>query len=363
MDAFREIGQQVNAAWARHAYDNAVLADIAAGVLADSALCERVSVEDLCTWCIETEAYPRQPNELAMFGQPPMTIYADDQLYIEVLFWLEQTTTIHQHAFSGAFYVLAGPSIHSVYRFTEHDRLSPGLRLGEVELDRFERLQTGDVQPIYAGPSYIHALFHLGYPSVTVVVRNVVEEAHRPQYDYLRPSLAIDHHAKNVHRLRQRQVLEMLDHLSHPQAAALLDRRLQQAEVEDSVRLLLDMHGDGRLPADRLDAALAVIEARHGVAADRLRPVFREMNRVGWLVGRRQHVTDEGCRLFLALMILAPGREAAMDFIGQLYPGQSPAALVFGWIRALNDAGASLTPEEVQTMFEGTAAAPASALL
>lgn len=356
MDVFRDIGERVHRAWERHGYDNARLSEVAVGVLAESALHERVTVEDLCAWCFQTSAYPRQPNELAMFGQPPMTIYADDRLYIEILFWLENTTTIHQHAFSGAFYVLAGPSIHSVYRFEEHDHISDRLLVGDVTLERFERLQTGDVQPIDAGTSYIHALFHLGYPSVTVVVRNVVEEDKRPQFNYYRPSLAIDEHATNVHLLRQTQLFEMLGRLAHPQAAALRTRWLQQAGAEPSVRLLLTLYKHGRLTDEALDAALAIAESRHGLALSVLRPVFAEMRRVDRIVARRQDVTDEGCRLFLALMILAPGREAALAFIQQLYPDQNPGALVFGWIQQMNAAGVSLSADEVQTLFEGAAA-------
>jgi hypothetical protein len=37
---------------------------------------------------------------------------------IEALFWVDGTTSIHQHSFSGAFQVLAGKSIHSRYRST-----------------------------------------------------------------------------------------------------------------------------------------------------------------------------------------------------------------------------------------------------
>ena len=351
---------RVHREWEREGFDNARLSGIAARALAESALAERGTVESLCQWCFETGEYPRQPNELAMFGQPPMTIYADDRLYIEVLFWLENTTTIHQHAFSGAFYVLAGPSIHSVYRFEEHERLSPHLLIGDVTLERFEQLEVGSVQPINAGTSYIHSLFHLGYPSITVVVRNVVEKDKSPQFNYLPPALAIDDHVTDVHLLRQGQLFGMLDTIGHPQASAMLTRWLSRANAEASIRLLLSLFKRGRLTDAQLDEAVALVSERHGPAVGGiLRPVFDEALRVDRLVARRQTVTDKGARLLLALMILAPGREAARDVIQTQYPGQNPSTLIFGWIQALNAAGAGLSFHEIQTMFVGADAVAA----
>jgi hypothetical protein len=44
-------------------------------------------------------------------------VYEDPRVYIQILFWLEGRRDIHQHEFSGAFHVLTGSSIHSMFAF------------------------------------------------------------------------------------------------------------------------------------------------------------------------------------------------------------------------------------------------------
>jgi len=75
-----------------------------------------------------------QKNLDATFGQPPITLFHHDRFYIEALFWLSSTTSIHQHAFAGAFSVLAGSSVQARYRFEPRTGVERRLRFGHVSL-------------------------------------------------------------------------------------------------------------------------------------------------------------------------------------------------------------------------------------
>ena len=47
------------------------------------------------------QALPEQMDVEAAFGNPPVTLFAGLRFHIDVYFWLDGTTEIHQHAFAG----------------------------------------------------------------------------------------------------------------------------------------------------------------------------------------------------------------------------------------------------------------------
>lgn len=336
MTFFTDLGREVHARWKATSFDNARLAEIAVRVLEDTRPADQVSLESISDWCLESDQIPRQPFLDSNFGQPPLTVYADDRLYIEILVWLESTTSIHQHAFSGAFYVLGGSSLHSVYRFAEEARASHRLLVGALELEKVERLQVGDVHPIQAGPDYIHALFHLGYPSVTVVVRNYFEADKSPQHKFYRPGLALDEHTTNPVQKRQEQVLGMLHRIGDPGFEPRVRAWMERADAESAVRMLLKLYKGGHLTSELGADLVDAVEARHGAVGRMLRPVLHEEQRQRRLMSMRGAVTDPGHRLLLALMLTDPGREAALEVIADAYPGSSPAMQAMKWLPEIN---------------------------
>src|SRR5256885_198968 len=82
------------------------------------------------------------------FRQPELVVYDDPRFYIQLLFWLEGTTDIHQHKFSGAFHVLEGSSIHSHFDFENAEPVSAHLRVGHLRMKDTRLLETGSTVPI-----------------------------------------------------------------------------------------------------------------------------------------------------------------------------------------------------------------------
>src|SRR5262249_49930783 len=66
------------------------------------------------------------------------------------------------------------------------------LLLGDVRLKRVELLTRGAIRPILSGNRFIHALFHLDRPSVTIVVRTHTDRLEDPQFSYMKPNVAFD---------------------------------------------------------------------------------------------------------------------------------------------------------------------------
>src|SRR4030095_10603662 len=110
-----------------------------------------------------------------------------DKFHIDIYYWLDGTTTIHQHGFSGAFQVFLGSSVHSQYSFEHERRITPHFSVGRVCLNSVELLKEGDIRTIIPGRRFIHSLFHLDRPSATITIRTYETPSALPQYDFLKP--------------------------------------------------------------------------------------------------------------------------------------------------------------------------------
>ncbi|MFO0748394.1 MAG: hypothetical protein U1F43_22430, partial [Myxococcota bacterium] len=295
------LGDRLAARWSRANYDEAAFPALAVGELERARLHEgeggagfdaAALLRHLVT---ATPAFEQGPGD---FGEPPICVYRGRGFYIEVLFWLDGTTTLHDHAFSGAFQVLVGGSVHARYAFRQEVRVRSTLRLGEVTNTSVELLRRGAVRPIVAGPDFIHALFHLERPSLSLVVRTVNEHDRLPQLSYLPPGIAFD--AFEVDRLRDRrlQALTLL-HASDPAALhALLEELARDADLP------MLFHALNHVATPFHDVAalahyVALAEARHGELARRMLPAFHQQVRRLHLTQRRGAVQDPGLRYFL----------------------------------------------------------------
>src|SRR5882762_8010257 len=125
MRPFQELGALVEDRWREQNYNEELFSEIAARSLADSDLMGQVDPWEIIRWVHTTPELPRQQDRRGKFGNPPITLFVGSRFYIDVYFWLDGTTAVHQHAFSGAFQVLLGGSVHSHYRFEKHREINP----------------------------------------------------------------------------------------------------------------------------------------------------------------------------------------------------------------------------------------------
>src|SRR5713101_3379508 len=210
MQFFQKLGSLVTRLWKERNYNEEDFPDVASRGLSELPPDQHISLWDVTKWGLTAEQLPFQIDLAAKFGQPPLTVYSGRDFRIEVLFWVEGTPAIHQHGFSGAFHVLHGSSLQSLWGFETTEQLATRLALGRVSLKKAELLRKGDSRPILAGNQMIHSTFHLDRPSLTVVVRTLGEANKQPQYTYLPPTIAYDPFGIVPSVERRTQLLRML---------------------------------------------------------------------------------------------------------------------------------------------------------
>ncbi len=276
-------------------------------------------IEDL------SSARSLQPQRLLdqSFGQPQVTLYSGDIFQIEVLFWHSGTPAIHQHAFDGAFRLLAGRSAHCRYQF-EPQRQIDRVTVGSLEITRFELLATGSTAQIPNGSDLIHSAFHIDSPSITLVARRGQDEV--PELTYLPPGVAYDTAVRGTALHKKLQLLDTLAITSHPGYVHAVEAAIEAGDVYDGLAVLI--RAGGHAIDDQTFANIADrLRARH---ADRdgidtvVQAGFAECRRIR-LVHSRHSMTDPHSRFFLAALLCFTDRDALIAALTD-YAGTSRAA-------------------------------------
>lgn len=343
MQQFEDLGKELEDRWRAMDYDETRFPELAAEGLRRACLPEKVSAWDVLAWTLEQSELPRQMDVDGRFGDPPVTVFVAPRFYIDVYFWFQGTTSIHQHAFCGAFQVLEGSSIHSWYEFETRETVNTLVEIGTLGLKVCELLTVGDVQEIRPGRQYIHSLFHLDHPSVTIVVRTEKSPLFLPQFDYHKPGLAVDPFYRHDTTTKKMQAINALLIANRPETDTLISDLLADGDFHTTFLLLSDVHrhlssgGLGAMfgldqPRQRFAAFIQVARARHGdERADMLASVFRRNERVSELVGRRAVVTNPEHRYFYALLLNVDERERILSLIRERYPETDPIEKILDW--------------------------------
>lgn len=334
MTPFTELGKLIEQRWQARRCDTDAFSEIAQVALLDYDITRKIGHDDLIDWAMCSNLWPMQTG--SRFGQPPINVHIGAKFYIEVLTWVESTTSIHQHNFSGAFQVLHGSSMHSRYHFKRDTRIDNRLLLGETRFMGAELLSRGDVRPILSGDRMIHALFHLEHPSATIVARTV-DEATGPQFNYDKPCLAIDPFYAPEPFATQARLLRMLASIESPRLPQALQTVLAQSDAWSAYRFLEIANVHVKDPAARA-AVIEAARARHGEVIDRLLPCLDEATRQANIITRRAQIKDIDHRFFLALLLNLPDRASILELVSQRFPQADPVAWLVDQVRQLSAA-------------------------
>lgn len=346
-DGAAALGRRVQQAWNAADRNEHAFPDIAFDAVGDDPP-PAFRMDDVAPFLLRTQV--PQPFTDRVFSDMPIVVHRGDGFYIEVLVWVDGTTTIHQHGFSGAFRLLHGSSLHSIYRFEEQRRINSRVRTGRIRCTEMRCLAAGDRHRIRSGPDgLIHALFHLDRPSVTLVIRTDGDPEAGPQLSLFPPGLAVDAQASDQLDAPLRRWVSVLATLAKMDARVNLGRLLvdglfdldfgrfaQFALAHPEVGALLDSPTVWEQALHQPSAGRRRLTARYGedLAEHLLRAVdeARRRNAIGEL---RQAITDPELRFFLALMLNGRSRRQVFDAVRERHPGGDPAAICAAAIEAL----------------------------
>ncbi len=145
MELFDELGANIETFWRDKNYTEKIFPALTAHALKEANLPEKMNAWEVIEWTLGETVLPEQRDLRGSFGDPPITVFNSPRFHIDIYFWLQGTTAIHQHAFCGAFQVLHGSSIHSWYDFERREAVNEYPEIGDMKLKVCELLEVGDV--------------------------------------------------------------------------------------------------------------------------------------------------------------------------------------------------------------------------
>ena len=328
---FTSLGWTVYERWKKKDFSLPAFPEIAVRALKESNPSGQVNLSALTREFLLEEDQPFQSP--SGFGQPEIIVYDNTRFYIQLLFWLDGTTDIHQHSFSGAFHVMAGSSIHSRFEFENEDAVTAHFRTGNLILRKAELLTTGSTVPITSGHGCIHSLFHLETPSVTVVIRTHGDPGTGPQFTYLPPHVAIDPVRNDPLTLRRKQLLDLIEQTADPAYPDLATDMISSLDFERGFFILQNCIGHLRA-LGAWDPVWQAFVNRHGSLSSKVLPTLEEIIRRDTLVAMRANIVDPEHRFFVALLLNLQDREKILRFVGRCHSG-NPLSTIMRWAEEL----------------------------
>lgn len=347
MEEFQKLGALVERRWKDQNYNEQLFPDIAAQVLVEADLPARVDPWEIIRWVHTTTTLPEQHDLEGRFGNPPVTLFSGPRFYIDIYYWLDGTTSIHQHAFTGAFQVLLGSSIHSSYTFREDGVINEHFSVGELALNDVQLLKQHDVRTIKPGRQFIHSLFHLDRPSATITIRTASTPSAAVQYEYRKPYFALNPFFRNASMMKKQQTVGLLLGMKHKDADAMIGDLVCASDFHTAYFVLAETFH--HLKSNQMDALFGLSTSQdrfnlilercrsvHGEITDRVLPVVEEQERQHNIILRRASITGEDHRFFLALLLNVPSREKILQLVKQRFPERDPVETILDWVQELS---------------------------
>lgn len=327
----RELGADLERKWEAAGFDLSVFPGICAEALETAQLHKTLAPTEIVE-SVFRGGLPKQHDPQARFGQPPVTLYRGERFFIDVLFWVDGTTTIHDHSFSGAFQVLAGQSIETTFSFSERRDFGGHVKFGDLSVQASVLRAPGDVRAVPAGPAYIHALFHLARPSVSLIVRTYKDPNPGRQYAYSESGVAFDTQTEDEGRDLIVRVAEMLRRTENPEFESRVGDLIAESELHVAfaiVRACAKWADSGTV--DRLIGRLDDEQAQQA-----LRDWVVVRQRTEFLISRRNLVQKSELRFLLAVLLNAKRRTDALALVAGFNPEVDPAQQIAAWLRELS---------------------------
>jgi len=322
MNSFRKsierLASHVTKEWRKQHYDLKVFPGIASLSLQRYFYDEAPHYEDIIDWLKTVSQLPKQleHSDPYQFGQPAITVHWNNRFLIDVYFWVTPEISIHNHSFSGAFISLFGKNLHCVYSFSQKRKLHDRIQQGQLKFDRSEIMSPGSVHEIRSGPDFVHRVWHLSHPTISMVIRTYQDHTHPVLYTYHLSGLAIStlplserlHHTT----IKKMQAMQFLHRIDHPQKEPFTEQIVMSADPWSCFLYLsryLEITGNLR----NLTRMTTNLHRQKKNWAKIYEAHFRDEHNaplVNW-----ENVSDEQQRMLLASLLSFTNREHVMKAI------------------------------------------------
>ncbi len=218
----------------------------------------------LSDWMLNSGELPEQVSLHNTFGQPPISLFNNGSVVVDLYLWVGCDTAVHSHGFRGAFRVLHGQSLHEAFKVKVSRRIAPGVMTFAPGIPQRALLEAGDVRTILPGEKLTHRVIHLENPTVTLCVKTI-NEPELYQWEYHANGLALQRRHPSPDSIKKIYYYQYLTGQNSPLAGPFLHQAFDELSVVARMNLLEEISGGGLdLSEDTVDECRAQVRAFHG---------------------------------------------------------------------------------------------------
>lgn len=202
------LANEIESEWKNLAYDQALFPDLSARHLLKFSDYQAPSLSEMSRE-LANMSLPVQTFNGHDFSDFPLTLVRTERFCIDIYYWNRSDTGIHDHHFHGAFKILKGSSMQVRYEFKT--KVEHGLYLSEGELKQVsaKRLNHGDVQSITKYDNFIHQVFHVEIPTITLCIRTPAITSEKNLSAYIYPKYKITMNDLSINKSKWLQLLKV----------------------------------------------------------------------------------------------------------------------------------------------------------
>jgi hypothetical protein len=232
--------------------------------------------------------------------------------------------------------VLEGSSLHTRYGFELEQPVNSTFRLGRLDVEGVELLPEGNIEPIRCGEAFIHSLFHLERPAVSLVLRTHQRTDAPPQWSYRRNGISFNPFQHDAIRSKKLEALRVFRALGTDVMLAEAKGMLERADLQLTWEILgacFDGLGGGSLEKsfglnlrnDGMPELLELARECHGAAAvDRMEGALEESVQENQILALRRVIQTPELRFLLGVLLNTAEPRHALDLLRERYPDRDP---------------------------------------
>lgn len=331
-----QLGQRIAQRMSTADYHSEELSRVASDALAEAELEPTLDLAELAVLAVQA---PRLGRGTVQTADVQLPLFVSDDFIVELRAWTQGDAVAREQGWWGAYQVLRGSGVRTLFHFEPQRRINAHLRTGALVPTSCELLVAGDVRPVHAGPDRPFDDFvPLDSPTAALVVRARGLESRSPTVHF-RPSLALAEEEAAHDRLvtEALKCTEVAERLADPE---LLMRTMGAALDElDRFRGAYVALSTSVRPGESRARFLEEVPPRFGDLEDELRSALQWSWRARDCARLRERVKAPTLRFVLGAYASAPDRDALRAVVHARYPGVDPFELLVEQVAALVDDG------------------------
>ena len=187
------------------------------------------------------DPYVSHLQKLTSFSDLYLLLWHNGRFHVEVLNWWGTDINIHDHNFTGVQFQLKGDSLNVVYDSENTERTSR-FSLGKLSVKKAEIWKKGTRSIVRQGGMEPHTVYHLSFPTVSLLFRTIPSPDFGPQLNYFPPSIRANYSVADVKFRKKLTALRLISSKSPVEFNQLFNQVIKSQTLTENLFTIIKLN-------------------------------------------------------------------------------------------------------------------------